>query len=49
MVMKAIGNAWSRVRGSRVYRKLFVSQIDYNKVEEMKNEMMMKNRGMGLF
>ncbi len=47
--MKAIGKAWGHVRASRVYRKLIISQIDYQKVEEMKNEAMMKYRGVGMF
>lgn len=47
--MKAIEKAWGRVKASRTYHKLFISQIDYQRIEEMKNEAMLKYRGMGWF
>lgn len=42
MIMKAIGNAWSRIRASRIYYKFFIAEIDYEQFEEMKNEMKLK-------
>lgn len=47
--MKAIGKALGRVRSSRIYHKLFVAQIDYQKVEEMKAEMRTRYYGQGWF
>lgn len=43
--MKSIGKVLGQVRSSRIYRKLFVAQINHRKVEEMKAEMMMKYQG----
>ena len=47
--MKAIGKALGRVRSSRIYHKLFVSQIDYQQVEERKMEMLLKYQNRGWF
>ena len=47
--MKAIGKVLGQVRSSRIYHKLFVAQIDYQKVEEMKAEMMLKYQSKGWF
>lgn len=47
--MKAIGKALGRVRSSRIYHKLFVAQIDFQKVEEMKAEMRSRYYSQGWF
>lgn len=48
VIMKAIGKALERVKSSRIYYKLFVAQIDHEKVEEMKTEMRLKYHRTGL-
>lgn len=40
--MKAIEKALGRIKSSRFYYKLFVAEIDFERAEELKNEMMMK-------
>lgn len=40
--MKVIGKTLERVKSSRIYHKIFVAQVDYQKVEEMKTEMRLK-------
>lgn len=40
--MAAIRRVTGKIRSSRLYHKLFVAQIDHERVEEMKREMMLK-------
>lgn len=48
--MKAIGKAVGRIKSSRLYHKIFVAQIDPRRVEELKEEMRLKNHyGKGWF
>ncbi len=47
--MKTIGKVFGKVKSSRFYHKLFVAQIDPRRVDEMKNEMMLKYYGKGWF
>lgn len=47
--MKTIGKAFGRIKSSRLYHKLFVAQINPRRVDELKEEIMLKYHGKGWF